>query len=50
MPFLLDKRFDSILTAPHEGYIYPRLGHAEVAEDAEVLKRIRTWYASHGLF
>src|SRR6478672_9929831 len=41
VPFLLDKRFDSILTAAHEGYIYPRLGHAEVAEDAEVLKRIR---------
>ena len=50
VPFLLDKRFDSVLTAPHEGYIYPRLGHAEVAEDAKVLKRIRTWYATHGLF
>ena len=50
VPFLLDQRFDSVLTAPHEGHLYPRFGHGEVAEDEEVLKRIRTWYASHGLF
>ena len=50
VPFLLDQRFDSVLTAPHEGHLYRRLGHAEVAEDPEVLKRIRTWYTAHGLF
>lgn len=50
VPFLLDQRLDSVLTAPHEGHLYPRLGHGEVAEDHEVLKRIRTWYAAHGLF
>jgi dienelactone hydrolase len=48
--FLLDQRFDSVLTAPHEGYLYPRLSHAGVADDPEVLKRIENWYASHGLF
>jgi dienelactone hydrolase len=50
VPFLLDRRFDSVLTAPHEGHMYPRLRHAEVAEDAEVLRRIHTWYTAHGLF
>ena len=50
VPFLLDERFDSVLTAPHEGHLYPRLGHGEVAEDHEVLERIHTWYAAHGLF
>ena len=28
VPFLLDKRFDSVLTAPHEGHLYRRLSHA----------------------
>jgi dienelactone hydrolase len=50
VPFLFDRRLDSILTAPHEGHIYPRLGHGDVAEDDEVLERVRTWYAAHGLF
>jgi dienelactone hydrolase len=50
VPFLLDRRFDASLDAPHEGYLYRRLGHSEVAMDAEVLARIRTWYAAHGLF
>jgi dienelactone hydrolase len=50
VPFLLDQRFDSVLTAPHEGHLYPRLGHGEVAEDSKVLERIRDWYAAHGLF
>src|SRR5688572_8462647 len=27
VPFLLDQRFDSVLTAPHEGHLYPRFGH-----------------------
>ena len=41
VPFLLDERFDSVLTAPHEGYLYRRLGHGDAAKDAEVLERIR---------
>jgi dienelactone hydrolase len=50
VPFLLDRRFDIVLNAPHEGHLYPRLSHASVAEDPEVLARIRTWYGAHGLF
>lgn len=50
VPFLLDRRFDSVLTAPHEGHLYRRLRHAEVATDPEVLSRIRAWYATHGMF
>ena len=50
VPFLLDERFDSVLTSPHEGHLYRRLGHGEVAEDPEVLQRIRTWYGAHGMF
>jgi len=50
VPFLLDRRFDAVLTAPHEGHLYLRLTHATVAADPEVLDRIRAWYASHGLF
>jgi dienelactone hydrolase len=50
VPFLLDERLDSVLTAPHEGHLYPRFGHGEVAEDHTVLERIHTWYTAHGLF
>ena len=50
VPFLLDRRFDAVLNAPHDGHLYPRLTHAAVAEDREVLSRIRSWYAAHGLF
>lgn len=50
VPFLLDRRFDLVLKAPHEGYLYRHLRHAEVAENPEVLARIRTWYTAHGLF
>ena len=50
VPFLLDRRFDAVLGAPHEGYLYRRLGHPDVAMNAEVLARIRTWYGAHGLF
>ncbi|HEX5109938.1 MAG TPA: hypothetical protein VFV95_15910 [Vicinamibacterales bacterium] len=50
VPFILDRRFDSVVGGPHEGYIYNRLRHTEVAEDSTVLKRIRTWYRAHGLF
>lgn len=50
VPFLLDRRFDSVLTAPHEGHLYMRLSHAAAADDPEILKRIRAWYTAHGLF
>lgn len=50
VPFLLDRRFDSVLTAPHEGHLYRRLRHAEVATDPEVLSRVRAWYTTHGMF
>src|SRR5262252_3056090 len=41
VPFLLDERFDAVLSAPHEGHLYPRLNHSAVAENPEVLARIR---------
>jgi dienelactone hydrolase len=50
VPFLLDRRFDSVLTAPHEGHLYSRLRHAEVAADPEVLSRVRAWYTTYGMF
>ncbi len=50
VPFLLDRRFDSVLTAPHEGHLYRLLRHAEVARNPEMLSRVRAWYASHGMF
>jgi len=50
VPFLLDRRFDAVLHAPHEGHLYLRLSHASVADDPEVLARIRTWYSAHGMF
>jgi dienelactone hydrolase len=50
VPFLLDKRLDSALAAPHEGFLYRRLDHAAVAADPEVLGRVRAWYTSHGMF
>ena len=50
VPFLLDSRFDSVLTVAHEGHLYRRLGHAEVARDPEVLSRVRAWYTAHGMF
>ena len=50
VPFLLDRRFDSVLTAPHEGHLYRSLRHNEVATDFEVLERIRAWYTTHGMF
>jgi dienelactone hydrolase len=50
VPFFLDQRFGSVLGGPHEGYLYRRLRHAEVAEDVTVLKRIKAWYTAHDLF
>ena len=50
VPFFLDQRFGSVLGGPQEGYLYRRLRHAGVAEDATVLKRIRAWYTAHDLF
>ena len=50
VPFLLDRLFDSVLTAPHEGHLYRGLRHEQVAADPEVLSRVRAWYAGHGMF
>lgn len=50
VPFLLDRRLDSVLTSPHEGHLYYNLGHSEVATHPEVLERIRSWYTAHGMF
>lgn len=50
VPFLLARRFDSVLTAPREGHLYRSLRHAEVATDAEMLSRVRAWYTAHGIF
>ena len=50
VPFFLDQGFGRVLGGPHEGYVYRRLRHAGVAEDASVLKRIKAWYTAHGLF
>jgi dienelactone hydrolase len=50
VPFLLDQRFDSALTSAHEGHLYLRLRHSEVATDPEVLSRVRNWYTLHGMF
>ena len=50
VPFLLDERFDAALNAPHEGHLYPGLGHGAVANNPDVLASIRSWYTSHGLF
>ena len=50
VPFLLDRRFDSVLTAPHDGHLYRGLRHEQVATDPEVLSRIRAWYSAHGMF
>jgi dienelactone hydrolase len=50
VPFLLDRLFDSVLTAPHEGHLYGRLTHAELATDPEMLTRVRAWYTAHGMF
>jgi dienelactone hydrolase len=49
VPFLFDRRLDAALTAPHEGHVYPRLGHGDIVQDPEVLDRIRAWYTAHGL-
>jgi hypothetical protein len=38
-----------VLGGDREGHIYPRLHHAEVAEDPTVLKRIKAWYVAYGL-
>jgi len=50
VPFFLDERFGSVVSGPHEGYVYRNLHHGGVAEDASVLKRIKAWYTAHGLF
>jgi dienelactone hydrolase len=50
VPFLLDQRFDSVLSAPHEGHLYRRLTHSGIADEPEVLENIRAWNREHGMF
>jgi dienelactone hydrolase len=50
VPFILARHFDAVLTAPHDGHLYPRFGHGGIATDSEVLARIRAWYTEHGMF
>lgn len=47
-----DRRLDSILTAKgvtHELLVYPGYGHNEIPLDTQMLGRVKTWYARHGM-
>lgn len=47
-----DRRLDSVLTAKgvtHELLVYPGYGHNEIPLDTQMLGRVRTWYANHGV-
>ena len=48
-----DQRLSTVLTAAgttHELHVYPGADHDDVAFNATVLDRVRTWYARHGVF
>lgn len=48
-----DQRLDAVLSArgtPRELHVYPGAAHNDVAFDATVLDRVRSWYARHGMF
>ena len=48
-----DQRLDAVLSArgtPRELHVYPGAAHNDVAFDATVLERVRSWYARHGMF
>jgi dienelactone hydrolase len=52
VPLRDDQRFDSILAAravARELVVYPGRNH-NIASDTGVLRRVRDWYAGHGLF
>lgn len=53
VPLSYDQRFDSLLTATaveHELFIYMGEDHLQVRLDPEMLDRVHTWYAAHGMF
>jgi dienelactone hydrolase len=48
-----DQRLDEVLSARgivHELVVYQGVGHAEIAQNATMLGRVRAWYMAHGLF
>ena len=52
VPLLMDELLELALDrspAPHEGHVLHGKDH-DIAQDAEVLERVRAWYAAHGLF
>ena len=52
VPLALDQLLEVAFDAsgvPHEGYVYDGATH-DIAQRAEVLSRVRAWYAAHGMF
>lgn len=48
----LDRQLDSILTAngvPHQFHVYAGFDHQQVAFNATMLSRVRSWYQAHGV-
>lgn len=48
----LDRALDSILTAngvTHQFHVYAGYDHAQIAFDALMLSRVRSWYQTHGV-
>ena len=53
VPLALDQRLDGILQAnavSHELHVYPGAAHNDVSQSAAVMDRVRSWYATYGLF
>ena len=53
VPLIMDQRLADVLQSvgtTRELVVYPGSGHNEVARDAVVLRRVRDWYAAHGMF
>ncbi len=52
VPLALDQNLDRILTGngiAHELRVYAGYSHSQIAFDATMLARVRTWYQNHGL-
>lgn len=53
VPLVMDERLASIFEQTgvvFELHVYAGAGHNDVSRSAQVLDRVRAWYASHGLF
>jgi dienelactone hydrolase len=53
VPLAFDQRLARLLEIggiPHELHVYAGAEHNDVARSAEMLGRVRAWYATHGLF